>query len=222
MGFFFFKVSSRWCFHSTWAAADALQGPTGRTQRRSCPRKLVPAPAASLSLFLSSAVTMAVTSKIQFRRPTKAFGSPGRRPVLAGGNARPPGCPHRGVVPTQVGPGPIRQITTLPNIIKNDSFAPILFLPCPNGVATPYPCSQCSLMPWKSSCKHKNNHVDEGSDGVAWHAMQDETQAFPYRKCLLNLGVTRDGWISISTGDHHRWGRTPPSLGLLFVTGGFR
>ena len=62
---------------------------------------------------------MAVTSKIQFRRPAEAFGSPGRRPVLARGDTRPPGYPHRGAGPTQVGPGPIRQITILPKTIKN-------------------------------------------------------------------------------------------------------
>ena len=110
-----FQMPSKWAFHPTWAAVDALPGLTGRTRRRSCPGKLIPAPAVMISLFLSSDVT----SEMQFRRPAEAFGRPGRRPVLAGGNSRPPGCPHRGAGPTQVGPGPIRQISNSHKSTKN-------------------------------------------------------------------------------------------------------
>ena len=39
----------------------------------------------------------------------------------------------------------------------------------------------------KSSYKHENSHGDYASDGVTWNEMQGESQAFPHRKCLLNL-----------------------------------
>ena len=110
-----FQMPSKWAFHPTWAAADAWPGPTGRTRRRRCPGKLIPAPAVLVSLFLSSVVT----SEMQYRRPAEALGRPGRRPVLAGGDARPAhgpaGCPHRGAGPTQVGPRPIRRNTFVRN-----------------------------------------------------------------------------------------------------------
>ena len=80
-----FQMPSKWAFHPTWAAAEALAGLTGRTRRRRCPGKLIPAPAVLVSLILSSAVT----SEMQFRRPAEALGRPGRRPMLAGGDARP-------------------------------------------------------------------------------------------------------------------------------------
>ena len=51
------------------------------------------------------------------RQPQALLGCPGRLPVLAGGGARPPGCPHRGAGPTQVGPVPIRLIAFLPKSI---------------------------------------------------------------------------------------------------------
>ena len=109
-----FQLPSKCPFHPTWAAVDALPGPTGRIRRRRCPGKLIPAPAVLVSLFLSSVVT----SEMQFRRPVEALGCPGRLPVLAGGDARPPGCPHRGAGPTQVGPGPIRQMNNSHESIK--------------------------------------------------------------------------------------------------------
>ena len=77
-----FQMPSKWAFHPTWAAVDALPGLTGRTRNRSCPGKLIPVLAVLISLFLSSAVT----SKMQFRRPSEACGSPGRRPMLARGD----------------------------------------------------------------------------------------------------------------------------------------
>ena len=51
------------------------------------------------------------------RQPQALLGCPGRLPVLAGGGTRPPGCPHRGAGPTQVGPVPIRLIAFLPKSI---------------------------------------------------------------------------------------------------------
>ena len=62
-----FQMPSKWAFHPTWAAVDALPGLTGRIRRRRCPGKLIPAPAVSDSLILSSVVT----SEIQFRQPAE-------------------------------------------------------------------------------------------------------------------------------------------------------
>ena len=130
---------------------------------------------------------MAVTSKIQFRRPAEAFGSPGRRPVLAGGNARPPGCPHRGAGPTQVGPGPIRQITTSPKTIKHEEICTNSFFACRVMPKWCWATLLDAQMLLEVLLKAQKQSWDHGSDGVTWESMQDETQAFPYRKCLLNL-----------------------------------
>ena len=111
-----FQMPSKWAFQPTWAAADALSGPTGRIRRHRCPARLIPAPAFFLpgGFFVSE-------QRRHLRNATQAAcsgsGRPWRRPVLAAGNARLPGCPYRGAGPIQVGPGPTRQITFCPNLV---------------------------------------------------------------------------------------------------------
>ena len=121
-----FQMPSKCAFHPTWAAVDTLPGTTGRIRHRRCPGKFIPAPAVLISLIPSSVVT----SEMQFRRPAETIDCTGRRPMLTGGDIRPPGCPHRGAGPTQVGPGPIRQITTLPKNIKNEDICTNSFCAC--------------------------------------------------------------------------------------------
>ena len=113
---------------------------------------------------------------MQFRRPAEASGCPGRRPVLAGGDTRPPGCPHRGAGPTQVGPGPIRQINNLHKSqrnLRNEAICLILFLACPNGDG---PCSEIVHALVSPPTSTKNSHGGEESNGVTWHGMQGELQ----------------------------------------------
>ena len=82
---------------------------TGRAQRRGCPEKPITAPAVLVSLFPSSVAI----SKVHCVQRASAFGCLGRRPLLAEDHGRPLVGLHRSVGPTQVGPGPIRQINNL-------------------------------------------------------------------------------------------------------------
>ena len=67
-----FQKPSECAFHTTRAAVDALPGLTGRTRRRRCPGKLIPAPAVLISLILSSAVTL----EMQFKCHPNGFSTP--------------------------------------------------------------------------------------------------------------------------------------------------